>query len=159
MSLDATASTAAVGVAAVLVAVWGGWLSIGASRHGAGWARSHLRTWRYGPWMLAVGGAGLALAVTPVWVGIGVVYIAAVTGLLMRQLRRRLEVVEKAFGPFEQPVGAVAVSRRTGGYLLVGGSVLTLLAVADTAVRGWSGLFGLALAGTLVVVGWLMRRG
>lgn len=142
----------------MLVAVWGGWLSIGASHNGPDWARSHLHAWRYGPWMLALGGAGVALAITPVWVGIALLYIAAVTGFLMRQLRRRLEVIEETYGPFERPAAALAVSRRTGAYLLVGGAVLTVLAVADLAVRGWNGLFALALAATLLVAGFLMRR-
>lgn len=158
MTLGVGGATAAVGTTAVLVAAWGGWLSIGASRRGPGWARAHLEAWRYGPWILALAGAGAALAVVPIWVGLGILYIATVTGLLMRQVRRRLEIVEEAYGRFDSPGGAPPISRRAGAYLMGGGVVLALLGVADLLVRGWSGIFTPALAATLAVVGWVVRR-
>lgn len=158
MTFDAAGATAVVGTAAVFVAAWGGWLSIGASRLGPGWAQTHLETWRHGPWLLALAGGGMAMAVTPIWVGMGVVYIAVVTGLLMRQVRRRLAIVEGTYGAFERPAAASSMSRRAGAYLMGGAALLALLGAADLMVRGWSGLFALALAATLAVAGVLVGR-
>lgn len=142
----------------MLVAAWGGWLSIGASRRGPGWARAHLQAWRGGPWLLALVGVGSVLTITPIWVGLGILYIAGVTGLLMRQVRRRLEVVEDAYGPFHAPADRPS-TRRTGTYLLIGGAALAVLGAVDLAVRGWSGVFAVALAGILSAAGVLVRRG
>lgn len=159
MSLEAAGATAAVGAIAVAVAVWGARLSIGASRRGPGWARDHLERWRRGPWFLALLGIGTMLAVSPVWVGLGVLYIALVAGILLGQVRRRLATIEEAYGPFDSVAGTPASTRKVGAYLLVGGVVLALLAGADLAVRGWSGLFSAVLAGVLLVAGLLLRRG
>lgn len=158
MTLGAGAATAVVGVVAVLVVGWGAWFSGVAARRGPGWARDHLSSGRYAPWLLGLAGAGLLLAVDPVWVGLGVLYIAAVAGFLMRQVRRRLETVEQAYGPFDEDLPARADPRGISPYLVGGGVILAILGVADLAVRGWAGGFALVLAAVLVVAGLFLRR-
>lgn len=157
MNLDTGAATVLVGGVAVLVAAWGAWFSSRSSRDGPRWARDHLGRWRLAPWLLGLLGLGATMAFDPVWPGLGVLYIAAVTGFLMRQVRRRLEAVERAYGPFEEGLAARSSAPRMGFYLMGGGTVLALLGVADVAVRGWSGAFALALAGILVMAGLFVR--
>lgn len=111
------------------------------------------------PWAVAGLGGVLAVVVSPVWAGLAVLYIAAVTGWLMRTLRRSLERVRATYGEFDPvPTGGGAIPNRLSTYLLVGAAVLALLAIWDTSVRGWTGLFGLALALCLGGVGWALRR-
>lgn len=157
--LGSGASAALVGVAAMIVVGWGAWLSIGSSRNGPDWAHSVLVRWRRLPWLAAAVGVVLAVVVAPVWVGVSVVYIGAVTGWLMRTVRRSLDRVRLVYGGFDAPAATSAsVSTRAVTWLLVGSVVLAGVAVWDIAARGWSGLFGLVLAGCLGGVGLVLRR-
>lgn len=157
MNLDTGTATALVGGVALVVAAWGAWFSSRSSRDGPGWARDHLGRWRLGPWLLGLLGFGATMAFDPIWPGLGVLYIAAVTGFLMRQVRRRLEAVERAYGPFEEGLAARSSFQGMASYLMGGGAVLALLGVADVAIRGWIGAFALALAGILVMAGLFVR--
>ena len=158
--LDATAATAAVGIVAVTVAVWGGWLSLGSSRRGPGWALTVLTAWRPMPWLLAVAGSLTAILVEPAWVGIGVLYVAVVVGFLTRSVRRSLERVSDAYGLDDAPgAGAPMVGGRTGRLLVAGGVLMAVLGTWDVAVRGWAGIFGVLLAVCLVGVGAVILLG
>lgn len=148
-----------VGLVAVAVVAWGAWLSLGSSRRGPAWAHDALTTWKWMPWAVAALGLVLIALVKPIWAGIAVIYIAAVTGWLTRTLRRGLDRVREAYGELgPPPAGGPTVSPRVSTYLLVGAAVLALLAAWDTTVRGWVGLFGLALALCLGGVGIVLRR-
>lgn len=157
MTLDAGVATALVGMVAVLVVGWGTWLSVGSSRHGPGWAQGVLQGWRLMPW--AVGGAGalLALLAEPRWAGVAIAYIGLVTGWLARSVRGRLDYVHQTYG-FDAPTAtAVGQVSRAGNYLLVGALALVAVGLWDISVRGWDGVFGLILAGFMVVAGLLLR--
>lgn len=158
MTLGTVGATAVIGMVAILVVSWGARLSVGSSRHGPGWAHGELARWRLMPWLVALAGAGAVLALEPIWVGVGVMYIAAVTGWLMRSVRRRLELVRDAYGGFDVTHEENGVSPPLGGFLLMGGGVLAGLSLLDLSVRGWSGIYGLILAVCLGIVGFHLRR-
>lgn len=101
----------------------------------------------------------MAVLVEPVWAGVGVLYVGLVTGWLMRSVRRRLDLVRQTYGDFDAPSTGSAVSIRAASYLLGGAAVLAAVAVWDISVRGWSGVFGLALAACLGGAGMMLRRG
>jgi hypothetical protein len=157
VTLGAPAATAVVGSVAVAVVAWGAWLSIGSSRRGPAWAQRVLTGWRPLPWTIGVGGAAAALVVEPAWMGLGVAYIAVVTGWLMRTVRRNLEAVREAYGGFD-PIAPAPISGRIATYLLGGAAVVGALAVWDIWARGWGGLFTFALAVCLAATGLFLRR-
>lgn len=157
--LDGAAATGVVGVVAVGVAAWGGWLSLGSSARGPGWALSALSRWRPMPWSVAVAGAVLVVVVEPVWVGLGVVYVGLVVGALTFLVRRSLRRVRDVYGDFGDSSHVTPlVGRRSGWLLIAGGGVIAAIGVWDLTVRGWAGVFGVLLAACLAVVGWIVLR-
>lgn len=157
MTLDVTTSGAVVGAVAVIVVGWGVWLSIGSSRRGPGWAHSLLVGWRPLPWALAIVGVVALVVVRPLWMGVAIIYIAMVSGYLMRAVRRSLDAVREAYGEFDE-IDRSPISGRVGGYLLAGAAMLGTLSLWDISVRGWNGVFGFALAVFLGGAGLVLRR-
>ena len=157
MTLGAGGATALVGLVAVLVVGWGTWLSVGSARHGPGWAHSVLDGWRLMPWAVAGAGALLALLAEPGWAGVAIAYIGLVTGWMARSVRGRLDYVRQTYG-FDAPTATtVGQVKRAGNYLLVGALALAAVGLWDMSVRGWDGVFGLILAGFLVLAGLILR--
>lgn len=157
MSLDAVAATALVGAVAMVVVIWGAWISVGSLRRGPSWALDQLRLWKPLPWALAIGGVGAVFLVDPVWIGLGVVYIALVTGWIIWAVHRNLDRVRQVYGEFDG-VSAQLPLGRMGGFLLAGAVLLGAIAIWDVSSRGWIGLFGLGLAVCLGGVGLALRR-
>lgn len=157
MTLDVATSSAIVGAVAVLVVGWGVWLSIGSSRRGPGWAHSLLVAWRLLPWALGMVGIVALVVVQPLWMGVAIIYIAMVSGYLMRAVRRNLDAVRETYGEFDE-IDESPISGRVGRYLLAGAAVLAALSLWDISVRGWNGVFGFALAVFLGGAGLVLRR-
>lgn len=157
MTFDAVGATAVVGAVAIIVVLWGAWISLGSLRHGPAWALDQLSLWRPLPWVLGIAGLGAVFLVDPVWVGLGVVYIALVTGWIIWAVRRNLDRVRQAYGGFDE-VSSQFPMGRMGSFLVAGALLLGAIAIWDVSVRGWTGLFGLALAVCLGGVGLALRR-
>lgn len=157
MTLDTTASTVVVGVAAVLIAIWGTWFSVGSSRRGPSWAHERLGAWRPLPWVLGAVGVAASLLVEPAWVGLSLLYIAVVTGWLTRTVRRRLDHVRSVYGEFDH-VERGPISGQVGLYLLVGSVVLAGISLWGVTLGGWVGVFGLVMAAFLGGAGLVLRR-
>ena len=160
ITLQTGGATAAVGVVALLVAAWGAWLSLESSRRGPGWALAVVERWRPMPWIVVVVGGVALVAVDPVWVGAGILYVGLVVLVLTSMLRRSLGRVHEAYGGFDPSAASrPALGPSAGRALLAGGAVIAGLGVWDVAVRGWSGVFALGLAACLAAVGaTLLRR-
>lgn len=103
MTLDTTVSTVVVAVLVVLVSLWGIWFSRGSAQRGPAWALAQLERWRPAPWVAALLGGVALVVVDPVWLGIAVLYVAAVTGWLTRTVRLRLDSFRRSYGEFDPP--------------------------------------------------------
>ncbi|HLU52330.1 MAG TPA: hypothetical protein VK011_01935 [Acidimicrobiia bacterium] len=102
MTLDIPASMAVIAVVVVAVIAWGAWFSAGSARHGPSWALTQLQRWR--PMARSLGALGviITVAVEPIWLGVAVVYVAAVTWWLTRTVRNRLEAFRNTYGEFDE---------------------------------------------------------
>ena len=154
IGLDQAVATAVLGAVAVAVAIWGVWLSVGSSRQGPAWALSQLGRWRRAAPLLLIGGGLATLVFEPFWMGIGVVYIAAVAWWLTSSVRRSLLRTLEVFGDLGDGTPPSAASASAYSRILLGGAgVLALFSVWDVVNRGWPGVFGVVLAVCLGYVG------
>lgn len=103
MTLDLLGSTVAIAVVVLGVGAWGLWLSRASARLGPEWALGQLHRFRPVPWVLGVAGVAAAAVLEPIWLGVAVLYVAAVTGWLTRSVRKRLEAVRQTYGGFDVP--------------------------------------------------------
>lgn len=101
MTLDPPASMLVIAVVVAAVIAWGAWFSSRSARHGPGWALMQLERWRPMAWSLAGLGVVSAVAVDPIWLGVAILYVGAVTGWLTRTVRRRLEEFRNTYGEFD----------------------------------------------------------
>lgn len=102
VTLDIPASMAVIAVVVVAVIAWGAWFSAGSARHGPSWALTQLQRWR--PMARSLGALGviITVAVEPIWLGVAVVFVAAVTWWLTRTVRNRLEAFRNTYGEFDE---------------------------------------------------------
>lgn len=101
MTFETVGALALVGGVCVVVAVWGMWLSHGSATNGAEWGYAALNSWKPMPWIIAALGLFLLVLAEPIWIGVAVLYVAAMTGILTRSVRRRMEAVRRVYGGFD----------------------------------------------------------
>jgi len=144
---------------AVGTGLWAAQVSVSSSTRGAEWALGALpRSFR---WSLVLGTLGVALALiaSPAWVGLGVVYLAAVVGWTARAVLRGLQRMREA-GSYEPlPIERqAALVGRVGLWLLVIGALGVGVAAIDIERRGGVALWDFVLVGVVVAAGVLYRR-
>ena len=153
IELGSEAALLVVGVAVTAVTAWGSSISVRSAARGPRWALEHLA--RVRPFVFAAVLAGLVLTfvLSPVWVGLAVLYVALTVMLLATMLRRALIRLDESGGleqlPIERRREIVGRARRL---ILISGLVLAAVGVGAIAAGagsvGW--VLGM-LGGTMVV--------
>jgi hypothetical protein len=106
-----------------------------------------------------VAGVVAAIVVEPLWLGLGVVYLAGVVVWTARAVLRGLQRLAEAgaYEPLPVERQAVVVGR-AGHWLLTVGALGAAVAVIDFDNRGGAALWDLLLVAAVVVVGVMYRR-
>lgn len=161
IELGQDAAVLVVGLAAVAAVGWSSYVSVRSAAAGPAWALAHLARLRPVWIVLAVAGLVSLVAVTPVWAGMGILYILAAVVFLSSTLRKSLMRLEALDGfdelPLERRMRIVGRARRL---LLILGLVLAILGGwALTASAGTVALIVLALGATLMGTAALLARG
>ncbi len=157
VSLETGAVIAAC--AGVLGGLWGGLVSVRAATRGPGWALDHLKRARPVSVTLMLVGIAVLFLVGPSWVGLALIYVFGIIAWMARSVARSLEKVRQLGGFVPLPPDRqAAILARASRWLLIGGSVILLVAIVDLSWRGWPALFDLLLAAALLVPGFRIRR-
>lgn len=157
IDVSAEVAIAVVGLVAVVAVGWGANLSVRSATNGPEWALEHLsglrRVW---PALIGVGVVSTAL-LSPIWLGLALVYIVAAVWFLSASLLRNLHRLQNLDGfadiGVERRTMIVARARR---YLVAGGVLMGLLGAFSVGygVIGWIAiLMGLVLVGTALLLG------
>ena len=159
LTLSTTLGIFILAALAVGTGLWAAHVTVSSSTRGAEWALSTLpRSLR---WSLVLGALGVALALvaSPVWVGLGVVYLAAVVAWTARAVLKGLQRMREA-GAYEPlPIESqAALVGRVGLWLLVVGALGIGVAAIDIESRGGVALWDLVLVGVVVAAGVMYRR-
>ncbi|HEY5652236.1 MAG TPA: hypothetical protein VIW46_12365, partial [Acidimicrobiia bacterium] len=125
IDVSAEVAIAVVGLVAVVAVGWGANLSVRSATNGPEWALEHLsglrRVW---PALIGVGVVSTAL-LSPIWLGLALVYIVAAVWFLSASLLRNLHRLQNLDGfadiGVERRTMIVARARR---YLVAGGVLM-----------------------------------
>jgi hypothetical protein len=145
-----------LGMAVIVVVAWGASISVRSASRGPRWALDHLATVRPAIFGGVILGLVLTAVVSPLWVGLAVLYVALTVLLLSSMLRRSLTRLEEAGGLDDLPIERrTEIVRRARAMILVSGLVLAgvgLLGSASGAgpVAWIPALLGLTLVMTAV---------
>lgn len=159
IDLSTDQAVAVVAAAVALAAVWGAALSIRSIIRGPGWAQTSLRHSVAGGGGVVAAGLISVLFVSPIWVGLAVVYIGAVIAWLSwvvwRSLRRATAL--GVSDPLPDDRKADVLDRLARG-LLGGGVVLAVVGIWYSGSAAWFiGLLGV-LAAALLIPGAVAHR-
>lgn len=159
MTLTTAQSVYVLAGLAVAAGLWAAHISVNSATRGAEWAASRLPgEIRWGLVALAAG-AIAAVVVEPLWLGLGVVYLAGVVAWTARAVLRGLQRLREAgaYEPLPVERQAVVVAR-AGLWLLIVGALGVAVTVIDFENRGGVALWDLLLVGAVVSAGAVYRR-
>jgi hypothetical protein len=154
--LGQDAALLVLGLAVIVVVAWGASISVRSASRGPRWALDHLAAVRPAIFGGVILGLVLTAVVSPLWVGLAVLYVALTVLLLSSMLRRSLTRLEEAGGLDDLPIERrKEIVRRARAMILVSGLVLAgvgLLGSASGAgpVAWIPALLGLTLVMTAV---------
>lgn len=156
IGVSADVAIVIAGLVAVVAVGWGANLSVRSATHGPEWALEHLSGLRR-LWPPLVGlGVVAAVAFSPIWLGLALIYIVATVWFLSASLLRNLHRMQNLDGfvdiGVERRAEIVSKARR---YLITGGVVMGLLGALAVGfgVIGWIAiLMGLVLVGTALLL-------
>ena len=136
IELGPEAGLVIVGLAVTVVAAWGSWMSIRSAARGPRWALAHLATVR--PFGLAgvVAGLVLSVAISPLWAGLAVLYVAVTVLALSAMLRRALVRLDTAGGLDELPLDSRRQIVRRARLLILGAGVVLAAVGAGGTMAG-----------------------
>lgn len=160
ITLTNDAAATIVIIVASLTALWGAFVSVRSAERGPGWAGRHLQHALVGGGVLVAAGLVSILFVVPLWMGLGVTYIASVTVWLTWSVRRSLARVA-ALGGNEVEIPAErrsAILASSGRGLLAAAGVVAVLSLFDLSWRGLPALADFILVAALAVPGILALR-
>ena len=159
MTLTTAQSVYVLASLAVAAGLWAAHISVSSATRGAEWAAGKLPgEIRWGLIALAAGVVA-AIVVEPLWLGLGVVYLAGVVVWTARAVLRGLQRLAEA-GAYEPlPVDRQAVVvGRAGLWLLTVSALGVAVTVIDYESRGGVAFWDLLLVAAVVVVGVMYRR-
>ena len=159
MTLSTASGIFVLAALAVGAGLWAAHVTVSSTTRGPDWALGALPgSFR---WSLVLGVIGIVVAVVvaPVWVGLGVAYLAGVVAWTARAVGNGLRRLQEA-GAYEPlPVERqAAMVGRVGMWLLVVGALGVAVAVIDIESRGGGAAWDFVLVGVVVVAGVVYRR-
>lgn len=160
IELSANGSILAVGLAAVAAVGWASYVSVRSASAGPAWALAHLARTRPVLIAVAVIGSAALVAVDPIWVGVGVLYVVAAVGFLVAMLRRTLARLQAVGGFDEIPMHhrVRIVSRATTALAVLGLALAVVGGVGAAMTAGAIAWVVLALGVTLLAAAMLLGR-
>lgn len=159
MTLTTAQGVYALAALAVGVGLWAANLTVGSATRGPDWALASLPpVFRWGL-VVAVLGVVLAVIVEPVWIGLGVVYLAGVVAWTARSVLNGLRRLQDAGADGALPAERQATMvGRVGFWLLIVGAAGAGVAAIDMESRGGVAVWDLLLVVVVVGAGVMYRR-
>lgn len=159
ISLGFDAAIGVVGAFAIAAAAWGANLSVRSAANGPAWAMAHLSRMRR-VWPIFVGFAVVMMFVlSPLWIGLSLVYTGATMWFLSASLRRNLARLDALDGFVDIGVGRRSeILKRARRFLIGGGGVIAALGVGAVSfgVVAW---IMVALGAVLIATALLLESG
>ncbi len=157
IELSSDAGIAVAGLVAIAAVAWGANLSVRSAANGPEWALAHLGRLRL-VWPGLIGlGVVVMLALSPIWIGLAVIYVVATMWFLAASLLRNLHRIQNLDGFVD--IGAerrAEILGRAKRYLIGGGAALGLVGAAllSFGIIGWVVIvLGVVLVGTALLLG------
>lgn len=154
IQLDAGGATAAVSVVVVAAVMWFAFVSVGAAANEPAWARRQIR--RVVPASAVIAAAGLVglLWVRPVWVGLAVIYVAAVVGFMARSVQAGLRRADAIGGAGISQMRRRLLLLRTSRWMWIAAAVLVVVTLVDWRWRGAAAVADGVLVAVFAVAAW-----